>query len=627
MTISPAWERMNKEELNGLSYIYTTVLSPPRSTEAVLEESLEEMREQQAINPLDNEQLAERIATIFADTLCPIPFSKYHRNYPIIDNRDTRGSSDLGRYFKFLTQNEYRLLKDYFWKSSSLATRLTSEHALALSFQDDEIVKVLPFRIEMPPETPFIKGWVNKNRFIILQRGMRGCVEACACMILSNHLKTQISPESTSLGDDEDIERKIRSYSRTPLISWVNNLKELDDRLNESGPACIPIHSVGSHEVVVDEVAENGVHIRDPYHGWAVVVTHESFNRRIRYPLQLIQIEKIKSCTFDEIENRFRESLQSLSDAEVQKKLEVQLQRAMNQMNRQNQDSVQKRLACSSNLDSVNGEAIAWRKMTHNTPYDFDIGICKFQGRADFMRDTCLSTLLNWRCGEEEHAIPLFGLFNGFRGFQAPPVAAEHLQYYLVKALTEYNPRQLTDVGIWSALKMAFIELNKHLRSSLRDKSVTTATIVLILDRSLWVLNVGRNLVILQNGKEPVQLTEEADPDDPRYLSGIIKRDGFVFEHLTNGVFPFARGLGDISTKRRLNERPKITRFPIAELSPDHHLIMASGEISKKIPSKKIAAVAAAKGDSVDKLAKIFVRAAYRMGAPTNLSAIVLKIT
>ncbi len=94
------------------------------------------------------------------------------------------------------------------------------------------------------------------------------------------------------------------------------------------------------------------------------------------------------------------------------------------------------------------------------------------------------------------------------------------------------------------------------------------ATVTMILDGNIWVANAGNNRAILQNELKTIPLTEESNPDHPRYRNGILKRGGFVYQSRTNNILPSARSLGSIAIKHGLNERPKITRFSYCKARP-----------------------------------------------------------
>ncbi len=56
----------------------------------------------------------------------------------------------------------------------------------------------------------------------------------------------------------------------------------------------------------------------------------------------------------------------------------------------------------------------------------------------------------------------------------------------------------------------------------------TTATFALTLNGKLWTANVGDARTVLDQQGVPLQLSEDAKPDHPRYRRGIEHRGGHI---------------------------------------------------------------------------------------------------
>lgn len=89
-----------------------------------------------------------------------------------------------------------------------------------------------------------------------------------------------IEQRLTNLGTDDSLYRAIHKNGEEPLVTTIHSLEELKKAL-EYGPCTLSITSIGGHQIVVDAVTEEGVEVRDPYHGWAVVLKKEAFLRSI----------------------------------------------------------------------------------------------------------------------------------------------------------------------------------------------------------------------------------------------------------------------------------------------------------------------------------------------------------
>ena len=200
-----------------------------------------------------------------SDPLCHHPvFEKAHkspgpRQYPPIS------ASDTVRYVKGKPQ---------------------SVHGQITVFNDDEIIEVCPISESKTINDVKITFTQEGHKAVIQQQATRGCTAAAATMLMVDHGK---DPDSqylslTNLGDESSMAQAIQKAGLMPRVQKVqNNLRSLRDAITKHGPAVVGIQEGGSHVVVVDEISENldKVRLRDPYHGWAIVVSGEAFTKRL----------------------------------------------------------------------------------------------------------------------------------------------------------------------------------------------------------------------------------------------------------------------------------------------------------------------------------------------------------
>ena len=112
-------------------------------------------------------------------------------------------------------------------------------------------------------------------------------------MLIMDHGKQPDLGELTTrnIGYKKDQVRDIQNAGLSPIVSEGFNLKALKLLLQQNGPAIIPIDDkeLGGHVIVVDEITDEGVRLRDPYHGWEITVTLEAFNKRFgsEYAIQI----------------------------------------------------------------------------------------------------------------------------------------------------------------------------------------------------------------------------------------------------------------------------------------------------------------------------------------------------
>jgi serine/threonine protein phosphatase PrpC len=263
-----------------------------------------------------------------------------------------------------------------------------------------------------------------------------------------------------------------------------------------------------------------------------------------------------------------------------------------------------------------------------------DVGVCHFIGRRPTMEDEHLATSFDLNVGGQVYPVSLFGVFDGHGGGEASAYIRDNLQKKLIEMLTRFCPNELTNEGIWNALKLTFVGLNKDLA---HPRAGTTATVSMILDGRLWTANVGDSRTILDDA---TQLSEDAKPNDPRYRQGIEDRGGQVYQHRfgdvprINKVLALARAIGDHLIRgvddnrlRPVSARPKITMLALSEIEPGTHLILACDGIYDVASTRQVAkGIKGDKDGSTMQLAQNIVHSAYMAGSKDNLSALVVKL-
>jgi serine/threonine protein phosphatase PrpC len=250
------------------------------------------------------------------------------------------------------------------------------------------------------------------------------------------------------------------------------------------------------------------------------------------------------------------------------------------------------------------------------------------------MEDEHLATSFNLTIAGRNYPIQLFGIFDGHSGREAAQYVRDHLKVKLQEALIEFNAQGLSDAGIWKALKMTSVRLNRDFKNDHRDPHShpgTTATIALILDQKLWTANVGDARTVLDNDGTSVRLTEDAKPSDPRYRRGIEKRGGRVEEvrgvPRINGRLAVARAIGDHHLNGAVSARPKVTVKPLSEIRPGSHLILCCDGVYDVASTRDVVRAAHEnRALSAGELARNIVYSAYQSGSEDNLSAMVIKL-
>lgn len=261
-------------------------------------------------------------------------------------------------------------------------------------------------------------------------------------------------------------------------------------------------------------------------------------------------------------------------------------------------------------------------------------GIYHARGRRPTMEDEHLATSFQIVLSGKIYPIQLFGIFDGHGGPQAAEFVRDHLERHLKAALIKYNLSQPTIEGVWKALRMTGVCLNRDFKNQKGAVAATqgaTATIAMIFNDHLWAANIGDARTVLDNHGIAVQLTEDAKPGDPRYKRGIEKRGGTVVNvdgiPRVNKVLAVARAIGDHELQGAISARPKMTVTPLSAIRPNSHLILCCDgiyDVARTVDVVK--AVHEHRHDSPGVLAKNIVHSAYLAGSQDNLSALVVKI-
>lgn len=256
--------------------------------------------------------------------------------------------------------------------------------------------------------------------------------------------------------------------------------------------------------------------------------------------------------------------------------------------------------------------------------FNGQVGVCDTIGRRNEMEDAHLAVAFDLHIQGHHYPVQLFGVFDGHGGSAFSHYIKDHLQAKLSTKI-----QGLSDLEIWNALKMTFVEMSQELPNEFARQG-SRATVAIILNQKLWVANVGDARTILQNGEETEALTEDAKPLNPRFRKGIEMRGGQVISHFrsprVNGILAVARAVGDRSVDA-ISSRPKITQFPLNNIVPGSHLVLACDGIWDVASTKQIGrAIYENREQSAIDLAEMIVSSAYNANSRDNLSVMVIKL-
>lgn len=135
------------------------------------------------------------------------------------------------------------------------------------------------------------------GEWVIQQQAKKGCTAAATAMLIYDHNK-EISLIDCSARNVNDWIEDLKNAGLEPIWhQWEqspeNRMEILRHLIEKHGSAIVEIDdkNIKGHVVVVDKVTDEGVSLRDPYHGWAVTVTLDAFDRVLPTLFNLVQVK------------------------------------------------------------------------------------------------------------------------------------------------------------------------------------------------------------------------------------------------------------------------------------------------------------------------------------------------
>ena len=157
-------------------------------------------------------------------------------------------------------------------------------------FSDDTILQVNEFvKIEeqLIDGIPFQLHYTKNNKAIIMQEVLTGCTAGASSMLIVDNGKL---PKAADL-----LNRKAANFKKialdiqaagletllTPVASLGRSLEKLREQILKHGPAYVRVKkpNTSGHAILVDEISQDlkKVRIRDPWHGWEIIIKAEAF--------------------------------------------------------------------------------------------------------------------------------------------------------------------------------------------------------------------------------------------------------------------------------------------------------------------------------------------------------------
>jgi len=211
----------------------------------------------------------------------------------------------------------------------------------------------------------------------------------------------------------------------------------------------------------------------------------------------------------------------------------------------------------------------------------------------------------------------------------------------LMENLQRFNPKGLTLLGIYNALKLALVQVDESGEPNTQPlqhaEEGSTVCLALVHGNRIYVANLGDSRAIYVTPEETIQLSEDAKPLTPqgtpnqRFRKSVETRGGHFKNDRVNGNLAITHAVGDRREKNAVNARPKVTwiEMPEAAKRPGHRIVIVSDGIPDYVTTNDMAKIVR-EGDSqgyTDALISgRLVEAAARKLSNDDLTALVISL-
>ncbi len=171
-------------------------------------------------------------------------------------------------------------------------------------YRKEEIYRLYPSRGEVNLGSGIIADKTELG-IVIQQQANRACGAAAAAMLVLDatdsveSLDTQLL-RSINVTSEDMIKHLISTADLIPLSRTIGkkDLSALRAMIQEDGSAIVTTNNyIKGHSIIVDDISEDlrFVKLRDPYHGWGIMVPFEAFLDGFSEKNEIIQIKNIST--------------------------------------------------------------------------------------------------------------------------------------------------------------------------------------------------------------------------------------------------------------------------------------------------------------------------------------------
>lgn len=212
-----------------------------------------------------------------------------------------------------------------------------------------------------------------------------------------------------------------------------------------------------------------------------------------------------------------------------------------------------------------------------------------------------------------------FSIFDGHGGEDSAKYAKERIPELLAKNLITTS-----SATIEKCIINSFIQVDNELKFYDSENTGTTATVILIYERNLYLANVGDSKCVMVSDNEIKTLSYDHKCTDEKEIERVKKSKGKIINNRINGQLALSRALGDYSLKRYGVISTPFTNKVEIEVK-DKFIIIASDGVWDVTDENDINLIVN-KSSLPYEICEFIIQHSILKGSRDNISCIVIKL-
>ncbi|KAJ6242501.1 hypothetical protein M0813_22645 [Anaeramoeba flamelloides] len=268
------------------------------------------------------------------------------------------------------------------------------------------------------------------------------------------------------------------------------------------------------------------------------------------------------------------------------------------------------------------------RKFNLPKKYRFKVGYSEMQGFRPEQEDSIAIQ------NRKESNIHYFAVFDGHAGWQTSNYVADTLDQIIFSQIVNKIPFTLDEAGdqeLKIIIDNIFVGMNKLLKKLGYDDSGSTACIGLVIENTLYTINLGdsRSVLVKVDG-ETVPVTKDHKPTDRSELDRVRELGGVVTENgRINGGIAVSRSFGDSFYQPFVSCEPTIKRYSLSE-KRDKFLVLCCDGVYDVLSNQEVGQIVYNNylngNTNMDNIATQIRNVSYSKGSLDNISVIVVDL-